>query len=167
MKILSKVLSYERLRINDRFRGWGNGYIGVPPNHPWYKKVTLGIPASVHRGITFSRLAKNGKNFTDWPEDYWVIGFDTAHYQDSPVSCPQSYVEQETNNLLLQAEQVYNEVPFTVIYASCDQEIFIHHFKCNPDKLQERIEKDYGRWSIILPGHVTPIKSIHSVQIDY
>lgn len=50
-----------------------NGYISIPPYHPWYKKSYDDIDIEVHGGLTFSE-DMNGE---------WIIGFDTNHFGDS------------------------------------------------------------------------------------
>lgn len=69
--------------------GWGNGYVKLPKGHPWYGKDYDDIKVSVHGGLTYSR--QEGK--------YWVIGFDCAHFNDTPATCPKEYVEKETESL--------------------------------------------------------------------
>ena len=51
-----------------------NGYIYLPPSHPWYKKHYDEIDAEVHGGLTYGELDKE--------TNYWCIGFDTNHSGD-------------------------------------------------------------------------------------
>ena len=98
--------------------GWGNGYILVPPNHPYYGKFYDDIEVNVHGGLTYAKKF-NSKNFLAWVDNreiggditlnnfekfnnYWIIGFDTNHYGDSEYNCPKQYVLKETYNLLEQ-----------------------------------------------------------------
>lgn len=46
-----------------------NGYIHIPPDHPWYGKSP---DVSVHGGVTYEEMEG----------DRWVLGFDCAHYGD-------------------------------------------------------------------------------------
>ena len=73
--------------------GWGNGYVSVPKDHPWYGKDYNDIEVEIHGGLTFSESIN---------DEYW-IGFDCAHYGDSPESWPRFRVETETISLLNQA----------------------------------------------------------------
>ena len=44
-------------------RGWGNGYVAIPPTHPAYKMDydTLLYPIEIHGGLTYTDFG-NGKN---------------------------------------------------------------------------------------------------------
>jgi len=111
--------------------GWGNGYVLIPHNHPFYgvnyndiydlgRKYSIGLDDSidVHGGLTFSEYFDVNR-FLEWIKDleidgdvtkenyekfnnYWMIGFDTGHFGDSMETCPKFYVFSETNNLLEQ-----------------------------------------------------------------
>ncbi len=96
--------------------GWGMGYVLLPPNHPFYGINYNDINIDVHGGLTYSnyfdstRFLKwtnnrkvvgditldNFKNFNN----YWMIGFDTNHYGDNLEKCSESYVINETQNIL-------------------------------------------------------------------
>ena len=82
--------------------GWGNGYVGVPPDHPWYGKTDPDV--IIHGGITYASSRPPGNE----PDGYWWVGFDTAHWRDNPNTCPKSYVEDQTNALYQQAYAVYD-----------------------------------------------------------
>lgn len=73
--------------------GWGNGYVGIPKWHPFYKKdySELNKYINIHGGLTFS----------DFNEDksLWVIGFDTNHYNDNMYNFPYDFVLNETKYL--------------------------------------------------------------------
>ena len=93
-------------RNNDR--GWGNGYIGVPPGHPWHGREYNFVNATVHGGLTFSDNYKPGTPHDYHSPDeqgYWWLGFDTAHWGDDSTTCPESYVREETKQLAAQATQ--------------------------------------------------------------
>lgn len=98
--------------------GWGNGYILLPKEHPWYGKDYDNIPVNIHGGLTFGEKF-NYEYFPKWIEDrnfygdinldnykefndYWIIGFDTAHSGDNSSNCSKSFVISETDNLLNQ-----------------------------------------------------------------
>lgn len=101
--------------------GWGNGYVLIPPGHPFHGKHYDSIDAYAHGGLTFSsmygdtlkryedsgfdyemdielskRVEKEGYDFL---KDYWCIGFDTAHFEDNLITCPKEYVLKETDDL--------------------------------------------------------------------
>jgi len=103
--------------------GWGNGYVLIPPGHTFHGKNYDNIEAFVHGGLTFGsmykgwnqlkkykdsgfkyqmdeelskRIKKEGYKFLD---NYWCIGFDTAHFGDDLTTCPKEYVWNETQIL--------------------------------------------------------------------
>jgi hypothetical protein len=87
--------------------GWGNGYVVIPKGHPLHGVDYTEIDVDVHGGLTFSDFAKD----LDWPEipkgckTGWVVGFDTAHYDDSLARWSKESVMTETENL---KEQLIN-----------------------------------------------------------
>ena len=77
--------------------GWGNGYILIPRNHPFYEKDNNNLNAydyiNAHGGLTIGDYFSNIR-FLEWIEDreiagdvtkenfekfdkYWMIGFDS------------------------------------------------------------------------------------------
>lgn len=90
--------------------GWGNGYVGVSKDHPWYGKDYDSINAHVHGGLTFSNLGARLKGRKAFLEgaiskhlDLWWVGFDTAHYDDNQINWPRGRVFRETLRLYWQA----------------------------------------------------------------
>ena len=98
--------------------GWGNGYILLPPNHPFYEIDYDDIDVKVHGGLTFGEKF-NSTHFLEWIKgreisgditlynfeqfnNYWIIGFDTNHFGDNIYNCPKEYVIDETSHLLEQ-----------------------------------------------------------------
>ena len=79
--------------------GYGNGYIGVPPEHPWFNRSYNDIDVDVHGGLTYSDDHAPGLE----PDGYWWIGFDTNHYQDNKYNCDEAYVQNEVLALAEQA----------------------------------------------------------------
>ena len=92
MKILTHKIKNAHLPQN--MRGWGNGYIGLPPEHPWYNKHYNDIECNVHGGLTYA---------ANHPDGYWWIGFDTAHLYDNIHNCPESYVDKQIQLMKEQA----------------------------------------------------------------
>jgi hypothetical protein len=84
--------------------GYANGYVGVPKEHPWYGKhydeIESSYDISVHGGLTFAGKLKEDS------EDYWYVGFDTAHYRDNSHNCDKTYCENEVQSLKEQAEKI-------------------------------------------------------------
>jgi hypothetical protein len=89
-----------------RPHGWGNGYVAVPPSHPlWgidYGNVDQHL--DVHGGLTYSELKDFPGMFKEHavPDNYWVFGFDTSHWDDTLKTWPKKAVEAETKRLFCQ-----------------------------------------------------------------
>jgi len=81
--------------------GWGNGYVIIPKGHKLHEKHYDNIEVVVHGGLTFSDSAEH----LDWPEipkslkDGWVVGFDTAHWEDNSINWNKNAVISETKSL--------------------------------------------------------------------
>lgn len=92
------------------------GYVGVPPEHPWYKVQYDDIEPRpmVHGGLTFSDLCAEGEGVEDGPfichvpgpgrpEAPWWLGFDCAHLGDLMPR----YLEDDMKGLEILAEGRY------------------------------------------------------------
>ena len=84
--------------------GWGNGYVLLPPRHPFYGKHydELNDDINIHGGLTFAGKFEpdlflthiknrdflggdlNRENIHNFYK-YWMIGFDTNHYTDNSI----------------------------------------------------------------------------------
>lgn len=93
-----------------------NGYIAVLPEHPFYGKDCDEIDDLldkkgfyVHGGLTF---ANGDKNFcpelSKYFPDYWILGFDTRHADDTAEYWTEERTWEETEKLL-QATINYGE----------------------------------------------------------
>lgn len=82
-------------------RGWGNGYVAIPPDHKYHGKHYDDLDIEVHGGLTFTGNAHLFPD-QDLPDSYWVIGFDTAHYGDTKETWPKERLEAEVEKLYLQ-----------------------------------------------------------------
>ena len=109
----------ESLSSNYLFEfGWGNGYVLLPSNHPFYGKDYEVIDVDIHGGLTFGKTFDSG-HFLEWIkgrevlgdvtrenynkfDGYWIIGFDTNHFNDNMIKCTKDYVISETDSLLEQ-----------------------------------------------------------------
>jgi hypothetical protein len=96
-------------------RGWGNGYLVFKKGHPLYKKEYDEINSNesypyAHGSWTFSTLHSSlSKKFNEsvffdgqpfsFEEDDWIIGFDTAHLDDSEINWPKDAVISHTKEL--------------------------------------------------------------------
>lgn len=91
--------------------GWGNGYVILDNNHPWYEKDYEYINkfVNIHGGLTFSaKITKDmvltwGLEIEDL--DKWMIGFDTAHLYDSLLRWSKDAVQREADKLLEQCKE--------------------------------------------------------------
>ena len=101
--------------------GFANGYVALPPNHIWYNKPYDDIPVHAHGGLTFSSTKKHcwdeksddlieiDCNYDEIPDDFYVIGFDTRHYNDNLNNCSKEYVIEEVEYLYFQC--VFEKLP--------------------------------------------------------
>lgn len=80
--------------------GWGNGYVHLPKGHKYYGVNYGDIPVNVHGSLTYS----------EQEGDYWVIGFDTAHFGDTLEKWPREKVLEETERLLKQIIEEDNKL---------------------------------------------------------
>ena len=88
--------------------GYFNGYVVVLPEHPFYGKDYDEIDGLlykkgfyVHGGLTFADEDKNfcpelSKHFPD----YWILGFDTRHADDTAEYWTEERTWEETDNLM-------------------------------------------------------------------
>jgi len=96
--------------------GYANGYVAVPPEHPLHGKSFVDFTLDVHGGVTFTdhygTVNRNFKNIeyiddaSDVSDNWWVIGFDTCHFEDSLERWPKEAVIAETQNLKHQLEEL-------------------------------------------------------------
>lgn len=70
-------------------RGWGNGYVALPEGHKYFGVDYNSIEVDVHGGLTFSQQIGN----------YWVVGFDTAHWNDNKENCTMQYCLEQVRSL--------------------------------------------------------------------
>lgn len=100
--------------------GYANGYVAVPPEHPFhgchYDDANDAI--DIHGGLTFSSSKSDIKNpewenaecigfnsFDEIPDNYWVFGFDTMHFGDDEY-LDRDWCIKETKRLLTQLEAI-------------------------------------------------------------
>lgn len=106
--------------------GYANGYVAVPPEHPYHGVDYDRVIVRVHGGLTFDASAREINNTenpmwknleflgdeTELPDDWWVFGFDTLHCDDSLQTWPRERCVMETLKLKDQLEQMSNNVIF-------------------------------------------------------
>lgn len=97
MKLKTEILENTWLPRNYGLNfGWGNGYVFLPPGHPYHGVRYDSIPVEVHGGLTFSEAEG----------EFWKVGFDTAHWNDSLEAWPEERVQAETDFLASQLEVI-------------------------------------------------------------
>lgn len=100
-----KLGDYEYM-IRSTPMGTLNGYIGLPPWHPWNDMERDDIPVNCHGGVTFASYWDKIDKAID-SEAYW-IGFDCSHYMDIiPGLNMPAYVDNATYK---DRDYVYNEI---------------------------------------------------------
>ena len=92
--------------------GYACGYVGVPPEHPWYGKTYFGdnqLPdIEVHRGVTWANPYIGADTTYMNDGKTWWIGFDTAHDCDTMENCNRAYCETQLASLKQQAFDALN-----------------------------------------------------------
>jgi len=97
--IPNNTISIVESRMSSLFaRGWGNGYVKIPEDHPLHGQ------SYVDSNEINSLDVPGGVTYTDYDSEDggWVIGFDTAHAYNNPITHNKFFVMRETTNLLLQ-----------------------------------------------------------------
>ena len=133
-----KLIAFLNKARNDEYReamsqtslksdcGYANGYVAVPPEHPYHGVSYDKMLVDVHGALTFDASAKeiNSSINPNWekiefigdetelPDDYWVFGFDTLHCHDTIHTWPRERCVEETLKLNDQLEQMSNNVIF-------------------------------------------------------
>ena len=121
---VQKQFSNEKRLKNLLHHGYANGYVAVPPSHPLHGMDYCDADAhiAVWGGLTFGESMQEMKegladvfaecveciNFEcidEIPNDYWVFGFDTLHFNDSDAH-DRDWCIHETNALMKQLEKV-------------------------------------------------------------
>lgn len=103
------------------------GYVGVPRNHPLYRRDYNDIDVDVHGGLTFADACRDGPDHSaichkvepGEDDDVWWLGFDCGHDGDISPGMQwvrpdgfyrdQAYVEDEVVRLAKQLHQLANE----------------------------------------------------------
>lgn len=88
--------------------GWGNGYVAIPQEHPFYglHYDIINHYVKIHGGLTHSSYCdeedvhRYGLETSDVGK--WIIGFDTAHSSDNEDNWSRGAVLAETDYLLTQ-----------------------------------------------------------------
>ena len=116
---MSKLKTFvkESIRANIFDTGWGNGYVIIPKGHKLYGKSYAEIHGlipdlEVHGGLTFAESTEGLNWFGEGKitKDEWIVGFDTAHYNDDKMNWPQAKVRLETEKLKEQLENYENNI---------------------------------------------------------
>ena len=90
MELYIKLIKMERTWLPNFKGGWGNGYVCISKEHPFYGVHCDHIPVDVHGGLTYGGMEANG---------FYCVGFDTAHIGDTLEEWPLLAVEGEALNL--------------------------------------------------------------------
>lgn len=103
MKIQKLLVANDWVSSNF-IRGTHNGYIGLPPEHPWHGKHYDDIPCDCHGGLTFSNRNERFDKLANIPRhSVWWIGFDTLHLYDTSENCNEQYVRTQVDSMEAQA----------------------------------------------------------------
>lgn len=108
------ILEGEKIQRNLNL-GWGNGYVILDKNHPWYRIGYKEIPVEVHGGLAYGAVIDKGmihawkEDLSEEDEGKYLIGFNTAHYGDNQDNCNREYVEEQAVELFYQCFNKYLE----------------------------------------------------------
>lgn len=92
--------------------GWGNGYVILPKEHPCFGMDYDNMyDINCESELTFSATAED----CIWPEveekyrtkDYWIVGFDTAHYRDTLKGWPKERVQAVADKLAFRFLEIW------------------------------------------------------------
>jgi hypothetical protein len=89
-----------------------NGYVGIPKSCVGYEQEydsDCFDSIDIHGGLTFSRgnmKAFPSEYVPDDADDYWWVGFDTAHLGDDEIGDLEGYARAETERLRVQIENL-------------------------------------------------------------
>lgn len=102
--------------------GYANGYVAIPPSHPYYAKDYNDVPVEIHGGLTFGNEIEwfadltdaekkdvtpiNFDSLNEIPSDYYVFGFDTLHFGDTINRYDRAWCIKETEELAKQLKQI-------------------------------------------------------------
>jgi hypothetical protein len=117
---------FEDILLNS---GWGNGYIVIHKDLLDLHDIKSIKNLYVHCGFTYENDSHYGDN------NFYVFGFDTAHYGDTLKQWPKEKVEEETQRLFnnvkyyLTAKYTENKAMILLIMKLTDEESIIHMCK--------------------------------------
>lgn len=102
-------------------KGWGNGYVALPPEHPYHGIGYDSIEVDVHGGLTYAEEAHRFKDRpTEIPDDYWILGFDTSHLNNNPRDQDELFVKLQTEHLKKQLlEMSEHKIMVTRLSVEC------------------------------------------------
>lgn len=93
--------------------GWGNGYVLIPKAHKLagkdYKDINELV--DIHGGLTFGKyvdekMIESWRVLSDEDLGYYMVGFDTAHYDDTLSEWSEDAVQAEADHLKKQLENL-------------------------------------------------------------
>lgn len=75
---------YPCLMVRSEETGAWCGYVGVPPEHPLYKKKYQDVHLAVHGGVNYSSYCSGAvcHRKVEEPHDTWWLGFHCGHALD-------------------------------------------------------------------------------------
>lgn len=129
MKLIAFIntIANHAIRNDNAFMtaGYANGYVAIPPSHPYFAVDCCEIPVDVHGGLSFGEiyledgLHDNWFNTVEWlgedsfvPYGWRILGFDTLHYGDNLDTWPKERCIKETLMLKYQLDAMSNNVIF-------------------------------------------------------
>ena len=97
------------------------GYVGVGPDHPWYRKDYMDVHPDVHGSLTFADMCSEGDDpgigichvaQPGRPDPVWWFGFDCGHGGDLIPGMIQAYELMDMQNPSYMADETYKDFDY-------------------------------------------------------
>lgn len=106
--MIERTIQYEGYegQVEMQPLGWRTGYVFIPEEHPLYGCLEEKAERNIicHGGVTFVGMRKD-----EGGKERFAIGFDCAHYGDTPDRWTTDAVEDELRSMILQFAEIANE----------------------------------------------------------
>ncbi len=93
-------------------RGWGDAFIGIPENHPWYNTPFDEIPLPSDC-LEITTGGHSSKDF-DPNKNYNLLGFDTWHLHNKAAIHDKQYVIAEAQRIADYLKKVASCIDFSI-----------------------------------------------------
>lgn len=93
------LIAYDEKFISQTNSGWGCGYVHIPKNHPILVKLLINDNDGYYN-LQIDDFSEE-MTWSRWDEknEFFVVGFDTAHSWNNLQNSSKLFVENKTNEL--------------------------------------------------------------------